>query len=492
MSDRDLLRALLRNDLSAFIEKCFGTVSPGDEFLPNWHVEAITHELGLVLAGERSRLLITQPPRTLKSICVSVAFVAWAMGHDPRRRFICVSYSQDLAEALARQFRAVVESSWYRELFPAVRLRKCTEAAVETTLGGGRLATSTGGTLTGRGADFIIIDDPMKAADAHSETERQNVIDWYRRTLSTRLNNKKRGAIITVMQRLHEDDLAGHLLETNMWGHLNLPAEAVDDERVPVGTDAWHTRRPGDLLHPEREGALELERIKRELGSLAYSAQYQQEPVPAEGNLVKREWFQFYEPPLIEADMTVVQSWDIAGTVRENSDYSVCLTWGILGRRNYLLDVWRGRLEYPDLRRRVIFLQNDYEASYVLIEAIGLGLSLAQDLRSDAPQGFPNPIERKPKEHKVVRMTAQSAIIEAGHVWLPKEAPWLDVFLKEVMAFPNSRHDDQVDAISQFLEWSSTRPHNDLADGFEKGFAEANERGRVPNPFRIGSSSTFS
>ena len=183
MASYNELDATLRSDLSLFVRKVFATVSPNDAFKPNWHIEAIAHELTRCHAGENRRLLITQPPRSLKSICASVAFPAWALGHDPTQRFLCVSYSEGLASEFTRQFRMVTESEWYRRVFPGMRLKTETRTEAITTKGGGRVALSVGGSITGRGADFIIIDDPLKAEDGASETARKRVIDWYHGTL---------------------------------------------------------------------------------------------------------------------------------------------------------------------------------------------------------------------------------------------------------------------------------------------------------------------
>lgn len=460
--DVDSLHALLREDLASFIRMVFTTVSPGDVYQRNWHIEAIAYELGRCLDGDNTRLLITQPPRSLKSICGSVALVAWALGHNPASRFICISYSQDLAGELARQFRLVVESDWYCRLFPRMRLVKDTGSECVTSAGGGRIATSIGGTLTGRGADVIIIDDPLKAEEAHSRTARKHVIDWYTTSLVTRLNDKRRGVIIVVMHRLHEDDLVGYLSRQAGWRHLDLPAMAIEDQVIRVGTGPhdFHCRQEGDLLHPARESRETLERIKKDIGSLAFSALYQQRPLPIEGNLIKREWFKHYHvPPQPAANVYVVQSWDVATTTRQTSDYSVCTTWARLEKIYYLLDVWRDRLEYPDLKRKVISLQELHGAGTVLIENVGLGLSLVQDLCADSPAGFPNPIGIMPEGDKLTRMEAQTARIEAGQVVLPEDAPWLDVFLSELLAFPHGRHDDQVDSVSQFLAWALLHPH---------------------------------
>src|SRR5207248_11751990 len=199
MIDAAVLAALLRTDLRFCVRKCFHTILPAEPYWPNWHIDAIVHQLMRVHAGEISRLLINQPPRSLKSICVSVAYVAWFLGHDPTRRVIVVSYSNDFAAELHRQFRMVIDAPWYRALFPAMRPAKDSGTELITTRGGSRYATSVGGTLTGRGADLIIVDDPLKADEAQSEPARQRVIDWFSGSLVSRLNDKERDAIVVVM-----------------------------------------------------------------------------------------------------------------------------------------------------------------------------------------------------------------------------------------------------------------------------------------------------
>ncbi len=454
----------MRTDLRFFIQKVFATVSPGETYLHNWHVDAIVHQLSRVQAGESRRLLISQPPRSLKSICVSVAYVAWLLGHDPARRVIVASYSGDFAAELHRQFRMVVASPWYAALFPNLRLAKETGLELVTSQGGSRYATSVGGTLTGRGADLIIVDDPLNANEAYSEAARKRVIDWYGGALVSRLNDKQTGSIIAVMQRLHEDDLAGHLLRQGGWNHLNMPAIAFEDETIQLGRGATHLRRSGDILHPERESRAALEAIKAEVGSLLFSAQYQQQPVPVEGNLVRRSWFLTYdELPAGPSPTRTVQSWDVAMMTSDRNDYSARTTWLVHKGDAYLVDVCRGRIEYPELRRKVIGLAAERRAATVLIEDAGPGLNLLQDLRAARPHGMNHPIGVKPEGSKVERMAAQSAKIEAGHVLLPKSAAWLGEFLTEMLSFPNGRRDDQVDSVSQFLRWLQTDAYNQIS-----------------------------
>ena len=296
---RALRNAVLRQDLASFIRKTVTTLSPGVPFLENWHIHAIAWHLEQVRRGKIRRLIINMPPRSLKSISASVAFPAYVLGHDPTRRMICVSYAQDLAANLMNSFRVVVETPWYREAFPAMRLAgKNSESEVATTRHGLRLATSVGGTLTGRGGDLIIIDDPLKPQDALSAAKRESTNQWFANTLLSRLDDKRTGAIVLVMQRVHMDDLTGFVTaQSDEWTILTLPAIAPETERIRIGDEHWHWRREGDLLHPEREGKEELDGMRLALGADLFSAQYQQAPVPEGGAMIKRVWVRRYDVP---------------------------------------------------------------------------------------------------------------------------------------------------------------------------------------------------
>jgi len=457
---RQAVAAALRQDLSSFIEKCFYTLCPGYLFLPNWHVDALAWHLQRCARGEIKRLLITVPPRSLKSISASVAYPAWLLGHDPTLRILCASYANELAAKHARDFRAIVNADWYRPCFPLTRALRDTELEFLTTKQGYRYATSVGGTLTGRGGGLIIIDDPMKPGEAMSKVSREGVKQWYDGTLFSRLDNKVEDVIVLIMQRLHMDDLAGYVLERDNWVHLNLPAIALCDEIIPIGPDRTHFRKIGDLLHPAREPLSALQEAQINLGSMHFEAQYQQSPVPETGNLIKLGWFRPYgQQPERTPRAQVVQSWDTASKAGQLNDFSVCTTWLVTQDAFYLLEVTRERLDYPALLRRVVELQQKHGADVVLIEDKGSGTSLIQDLRRNSEV---HPIACMPETDKVTRMSAQSAKIEAGLVHLPERAPWLADFLSELMAFPAGRHDDQVDSVSQFLSWTDQRRQNGL------------------------------
>lgn len=311
----DILAAILRNDLSSFIQRSFSTVDPGTEYQHNWHIDAIAYQLERVARGEVRRLIITMPPRSLKSISASVALPAWLLGRHPTKRVLAVSYSETLAEKLAYDSMKVLGSRWYRETFLMTRIARNRSRRLdfETTRGGGRYSASVGGALTGRGGDIIIIDDPHKPDEAQSDVRRAAVLDWYASTLLSRCNDPVNTPIILIQQRVHEDDLAGMLLEQGGWEHLNLQAIAEEPATFDLGRSGLFHRLEGDLLHPARLPGKLLEEYRINLGSYVYAAQYQQRPAPLEGGIVKWDWFKTYDtiPERQEQD-EIVQSWDTA------------------------------------------------------------------------------------------------------------------------------------------------------------------------------------
>jgi len=446
--------ALLRTDLSAFIHRTFKTVAPGEQYFPNWHINAIAYHLQQCLRGDIKRLVITLPPRSLKSIITSVALPAYALGKDPTSQIVCASYSQTLANKHARDHLAIMDSDWYQRCFPRTQLhpKKHSESEFMTTQQGMRFSTSVGGTLTGRGGNIIIIDDPLKADEAISENSRMNCIDWYRNTLSSRLNNKSEDVMILIMQRLHEEDLAGYVLEHEGWTHLNIPAIAEDREVIRIADDQVHVRHENDVLHSDRDSIDILNKLKSSLGSYAFAAQYQQRPVPVEGGLVKGSWFEYYNETFEKEDGNrIVQSWDTASKAEDHNDYSVCTTWLIKKNKYYLLHVFRKRLEYPDLLKRIKIQANSHHVDVILIEDKGAGTSVLQELKRNTEL---NVIGIEPQGDKATRLYTVTPIIEAGRVFLKEDASWLDIYLHEMLLFPKGKHDDQVDSTSQFLQWA--------------------------------------
>ena len=455
MLSEDNLKTLMRGYLSIFLERVFRQLDPGAQYIPNWHIDLIAYKLELVLSGRIKRLIINVPPRSMKSMLVSVALVAWALGHDPRKRFICASYGQDLADKLAQDFRAVVQSQWYRDLFPT-RLKGSRPAIADlmTQEEGGRFSTSVGGVMTGRGADIMIFDDVMKPEEALSDLRRKSVNEWVGHTALSRLNDKREGAVIVVMQRLHEDDLAGYLMAQGGWEVLSLPAIAEEAEVFEYETlygSQRHTREPGDVLHPEREPIGTLQAIKTQIGEYNFAGQYQQRPAPLGGAMVRNDWLRYYDENDLPAHFDMVlQSWDTANKESELSDFSVCTTWGITEGRLYLIDVLREKMEYPRLKQAVLRQLQRFEPNKVLIEDQASGTQLIQELRA---QGQHKIIGIKIHGSKIMRLNAQTSVFEAGQVWLPTQAPWLDAYRHELLTFPGSKHDDQVDSTTNALQY---------------------------------------
>jgi len=457
--------AVLRTDFMTFVDRSFSELNPQTRFSRMPHIEIMAAYLEKCRRGEIKRLIVNLPPRSLKSHAACVCFSAWLLGHDPAKQIICASYGQDLADKHARDSRNLMLSPFYRRIFPGTRLSVQKQAVNDfvTTATGFRMSTSVGGVLTGRGADIIIIDDPMKPDEALSESRRTGVNEWFDNSLLSRLNSKENGVILIVMQRLHQDDLVGHVLEQGDWTVLSFPAIAEEDERhvihTPLGTCEF-LRKAGQVLDPERESLATLEKMRQTVGGYTFSSQYQQNPIPVGGAMIKMAWFKYYESTELPEFSLIIQSWDTANKSGELNDFSVCTTWGVRDGRYYLLDVFRARLEYPDLRRAVQEQYRLYNPSTILIEEKASGTQLLQDLLSlgllrvkayNPPAG----------SDKIMRLVAQSAVFENGGVFLPHTGPWVGEYVRELTGFPGTKFDDQVDSTTQALDY--LREKGDIA-----------------------------
>jgi predicted phage terminase large subunit-like protein len=450
-------RDILRRDFLAFSHRAFRELNGATPYLGNWHLDVMAAKLEAVRRGEIKRLAIALPPRHLKSHMASIAFAAFVLGHDPARQIICASYSQDLAEKLSRDCRALMGASFYRDLFDTeFAPDKQAVAEFATTNGGFRLATSVGGVLTGRGADLIIIDDPLKAEEAWSDARRNAVNEWFDTSLLSRLNSKTDGAIIVVMQRLHEDDLIGHVMTKGGWELLAFPAIAEEAAsytiETPYGARAF-SREAGEVLHAARESKATLARLKAQMGQASFLAQYQQAPCPRDGVMVKTKWFPRYAPEELPKNFEArVISCDTANKASELSDYTVFTVWGVKEQHLWLLSVLRRRMDYYELKRVLKEEIARHRADVVLIEDRASGTQLIQELTRESIRGIK---ACQPVGDKQMRLWAQAATIEQGFVHLPKSAPWLDDYLRELTSFPNARHDDQVDSTTQAIAWSA-------------------------------------
>jgi predicted phage terminase large subunit-like protein len=450
--DTKLLHAGLRSDFVTYLYRCFLHLNPGALFLPNWHIHATAYQLERVRRGEITRLIINLPPRYLKSITVSVAFPAFLLGLSPSRRIITISYADELSAKHASDFRSVVHSRWYQRGFPSMRILRSTEGELLTTKRGFRKSTSVSGTLTGLGGDLVIIDDPQKPVDAQSDARRSSVNQWVTNTLMSRLDNKQTSAVIVVMQRVHMDDLSGYLTgSSDDWTVLSLPAIAEAEASIPIGPSKFHHRQIGEALHPTHESIETLRKLEQTLGPDVFAAQYQQSPVPAGGGMIKRTWLRYYDDaPANIPGSRIIQSWDTAAKDGAQNDWSVCTTWLVADDNYYLLDLVRDRFEYPLLRDTALELANRFKPHEILIEEASTGIALAQELR-ERGDFFINPV--KIERDKIGRLYVQQGKFAAGRVWFPRSAPFVPELERELLTFPQSRHSDQVDSISQALSY---------------------------------------
>lgn len=454
-NDQDVLITLLRTDFRSYLRKVFSTLEGQKEFILGAHIDAIIWELEQLLLGTNRRLLICMPPRYLKSIIVSIAFTTWLLGQDPSLRIFSVSYSEVLAARFSRQCKLIMESSWYKEAFPGTKICRATRSEISTTKSGYRRAFSIEGGLTGFGANYIFIDDPMKVGDAMSEKERQNVVSRLEDSILTRFDDKKTGRLAIVMQRVHSDDIAGHLIRKGGYQVLSLSAIALKDEKIRIGENEYFERKKGDALHPARENVEDLEVIRKEIGNFNFAAQYQQHPEHIAGVNILPEHFGLYgrDYDLPSFDEVII-SWDTANVAAEGNSYSVATIWGRHLRHYFLLDVVRQRIEFPNLVELAVSLANRYNASYVLVEAAASGHALAQTLL----QQYSIPVVPIfPRQDKVTRLLRASALLEQRRIKLPDRADWLKVFKDEIFSFPNCGHDDQVDSMVQFLNYMISR-----------------------------------
>ncbi len=447
---------LMRRDLMTFIERSFYELNPQTAFSKSPHIEVLASRLEGCRQGKTKRLIVNLPPRSLKSHAATVAFPAWLLGHNPAIQIICASYGQELADKHARDCRTLMASTFYRTLFPRTCLFAEKQSVNEfmTTAQGFRMSTSVGGVLTGRGADLIILDDPLKPDEALSATRRASVNEWYDNSLVSRLNSKESGVIIIVMQRLHQDDLVGHVLGQEGWEVLSFPAIAEEDETHLIESSLGNRRfdrKAGEVLQPDRESRLTLTGIRRTIGEYNFSSQYQQSPIPMGGAVIKTDWLKYYElSDRPERFSSILQSWDTANKSGELNDFSVCTTWGTTYDRYYLLAVFRRRLDYPELKRAVKEQARQHRADVVLIEDKASGTQLIQDLKADGMYGV-EPYDPLPGSDKILRLYSQSAEFESGRVLLPRSASWLDEYVRELTSFPGSKYDDQVDSTTQAL-----------------------------------------
>jgi len=438
--------------LKEFIRNAWHVIEPGRTFIDGWHIGAIVEHLEAVSTGEISRLLINMPPRHMKSLSVSVCWPAWEWTFNPWIQFFFSSYSAMLSTRDNMKTREIVTSPWYQEAWPHVQLKRDQNAKdkFENKAGGFRFSSSVGGRATGEGGDRIVADDPHNMSEVNSDAKRKEVLDWWDNTMQTRLNDPKTGAFVVVMQRGHQQDLSGHILEKGGYTHLCLPARYEGNKFHTVLGFEDPREEEGQLLWPERFDEETLTHIENSFSSPTEAAgQLQQRPVPKGGAIFQVDWFKRYTK--LPKFNRIVEHWDTAQKKNANAAYSVGQLWGEAYNGYYLLDLIRKKMEYPELKRTIKRRYAIHKASAIVIEDKSSGISVIQDLQDETKLPVvPWAVTGGDKEN---RANAVADTIEGGNVWLPESAEWLDVFLDEVEHFPGSKYKDQVDVMTQALEY---------------------------------------
>jgi predicted phage terminase large subunit-like protein len=460
---------LCEEKLRTYVENAWPILEPNRPFKANWHHDYICEYLEAVYRREITRLIINIPPRCTKSLIVSVFFPTWVWTMAPGHQFLTLSHTDRLALRDAVKSRMLMNSAWYQARWGSkfkMRDDQNTKSRYETDRNGHRIAQSITGKVTGEGGDTIIIDDPHDAEEIESDAERSNVTEAFDGSIITRLNDQADGAIVLIMQRLHEADLAGHLLRSQdeHWEHLCLPMQYEGPRYVSVLGLGDPRKEEGELLDPNRFPLSTVNSLKSRLGTYKASGQLQQRPTPAGGGILKTAWWKKWPkdapwwrgspdspPPCIYK----LQCWDTAYTEKTENDPSACSTWGVFLDHHdqpniILLGAKKGHWEYPALRRMARDMREKHDPDLVLIEKKASGQSLIQDL------GWLNILPYDPGgKDKVTRAHAVSAILESGRVWAP-ETSWADMLITECAQFPRGEHDDLVDtttmALHRFLE----------------------------------------
>lgn len=452
-----MANAVRRQNFYIFMQGAFVVLHPGVQLSEDSYLETFCFELQEAAVGDGGRLIVTMPPRYLKSIAASIVLPAWILGRDSATEIMVASYADALAKDHARLFKRLVESSFYRSVFPGANVRPAINKADQftTQAGGCRRAITEGGSATGIGSDLTIVDDITKASDDSSEAVRERARRFFDNTLYPRLNDKRTGSIIVVQQRLHQDDLIAHLIEKGTFRHLNLPAIAEKAEEFRLyGGYVW-SRKRGNVLAPSREDIATLEKIKADIGSAAFQTQYQQDPASAGSAMLD-----FSKVTVLEHDgegirrLKTVQTWDTAIKDGPNCDYSVGMTFGWDDACWVLLDVVRRRMNFGDLKAAARAFHDKWQPDLVIVEDSANGSALVNDLRSEKLLAFKT---MRVKGSKQERFAAAAEWLENDKLVLLRSAPYFEELRRELIGFPEGRFDDQVDTISLFVKRAKSR-----------------------------------
>jgi predicted phage terminase large subunit-like protein len=428
--------------------KFVGEMWPG--FIHGRHHKVMARKFEDIANGKIKRLIINMPPRHTKSEFASYLLPAWFLGKFPQKKIIQTSNTAELAVGFGRKVRNLVSSEQYHKIFPNVNLRSDSKAAGRwaTNQNGEYFAIGVGGTVTGKGADLLIIDDPHSEQEAALAAGDPSVFDkvyeWY--TSGPRQRLQPGGSIIVVMTRWSKRDLTGRIIQSSIDREGNDEWEIIDFPAImPSGNPLW----------PEFWSKEELEALQSELPASKWNAQYQQSPTSEEGAIVKREWWKMWENELPPRCEYIIQSWDTAFTKNERSDYSACTTWGVFYMNEnendpniILLDAFKRRMEFPELKKVAFDTYKEWEPDAFIVEAKASGAPLIFELRA---MGIPvQEFTPSRGNDKMVRINSVADLFASGKVWAPGTR-WADELIEEMAAFPNSDHDDLVDSTTQAL-----------------------------------------
>lgn len=416
------------------------------------YMQHICEHLQAVESGDIQKLIINIPPGHAKSLLVSVLFPVWLWIRAPETRLLTASYDLKLSMRDAVRSRALINSQWFRETFGTpfeMQDDQNVKSYYANSANGFRMALSVGGGSTGHRGDMLIIDDPIAANDAHSQLARENVVTWKTQTMSSRFNDPAKAREILVMQRLHEEDLTGYLLKHGGWEHLCLPSEFEPSRayKTSVGSD-WRTVE-GELLFPEMfsKEILATAKSGAGMGAMAYAGQHQQRPAPAQGGILKRDWFKTYRDLPQSFDKVVLVA-DCAFKGTKDSDRVALQVWAKKGVTAYLIDQRWGNMGFTDTINRILELKGLYpKISQILIEDKANGSAIIEVLS----KRIPGVTAVNPEGGKEARVHAITSFLEAGNVYFPGDAPWFQEFLAECLSFPRGAHDDAVDAMAYAL-----------------------------------------
>lgn len=451
---KELRKEQASRSLRNYIAQAWSVVEPASEYVPGWHIDAICEHLEAVLNGEIKNLLINIPPRHMKSLTVSVFFPTWAWIKKPSLRWLFSSYAASLSVRDSLKCRRLIQSPWYQDNWGDIYQLtgdQNLKQRFDNNKTGYRISTSVSGAATGEGGDIVVADDPHNVDDARSDTIRESTLVWWSETMSTRLNDPKTGAKIIVMQRVHERDLSGKVLEDGGYVHLCLPAE-FEPNRKCITQIGWEDPRSsqGELLWPERFGPEEIEAKKKELGSYAYAGQFQQRPAPAGGGLFKREWFEIVDAA--PSHIRKVRYWDFASTeekIGTDPDYTVGCLMSEKDGIYYIEDIRRDRLSAMGVERLVkqtAMADTRLVPIWIEEEPGSSGKIVTDHYARKVLVGFAFRGNRATGS-KIQRADPFAAAAEAGNVKLV-QGNWNTEFLDEIETFPLGAHDDQVDAAS--------------------------------------------